>query len=358
MDEMDAARFVTAAHEAKWAFSTRRVERDHVFGLGGDFAQARAGDLLLARVSEIGSHARVQLRDGRPSDLFDGDLIVAACGARYASDQFEGIASIDPKGVDLLAGGGCIGRARARHARMKRATRLIPVGLLLDVKGERLNLDQYAIRAPQRSRDLMVIGVVGASMNSGKTAAMASLVHGVRRAGYRVAAIKLTGTAAFGDYNAYCDAGADFVADFTDAGMVSTYREPVGRIERALNVLLNAASERECEVAVVELADGVLQQETAGLLSRATFRKPFAGFVYAAADSLAVVGGRAVLKRHDIVPAAVTGLICQSPLNMLEAQEAVGLPLLSRERLRDPLVAGALMRQMLRECAPAAAAAA
>lgn len=343
---------------AKWAFSTRRVDVTEVAGLGSDFGAARSGDVVLARVTSIGSHARVQLRDGRPSDLFEGDLVVAACGARYASDQFEGIARIERRGIDMLAGGGCFGRVRVRNGRMKRPTRLAPIGMLLDAVGEPINLARYALPTALRPRGMAVIGVVGASMNSGKTSAMASLVHGVHRAGYRVAAIKLTGTAAFGDYNAYVDAGADYVADFTDAGMVSTYLQPVQRIERAFDSLLAAAQADGCEVAVVELADGVLQQETAALLGNPDFRASFAGFVYASADPLSAVGGCAVLGGFGIVPAALTGLICQAPLCVREAEVATGLPVLSRESLCDPLQAGALLRSMRRDCsfAPAIAA--
>ncbi|WVJ71404.1 hypothetical protein FLP41_03630 (plasmid) [Paracoccus marcusii] len=64
-------------------------------------------------------------------------------------------------------------------------------------------------------------------MNSGKTLATAQLALGLRRAGYRVAALKGTGTGAFGDLNEYADTGAHLVADFTDAGMVTTYQEPL-----------------------------------------------------------------------------------------------------------------------------------
>ena len=75
-------------------------------------------------------------------------------------------------------------------------------------------------------------------MNSGKTTAVASLAHGLSAAGHRVAAIKATGTGAFGDFNAFVDTGARYVADFTDAGMVSTYLQPLDRIEAGLDTLL------------------------------------------------------------------------------------------------------------------------
>jgi len=196
---------------AKWTFTTRRVERSRIAGSDRDFSAARSGDLILAHVEKLGQHLRVQLPCGRPSLIFPGDAVVLACGARYAPDQFEGLAEISAEGADLLAGGGCIGRMVARNERIKPATRLMPAARLLDKAGRTINLADFALRPrPSRSRP-PVIAVVGTSMNSGKTLATAQLVLGLRRAGYRVAALKATGTGAFGDYNEYSDSGAHFV---------------------------------------------------------------------------------------------------------------------------------------------------
>jgi hypothetical protein len=331
---------------AKWAFSTRRVQRTDASQLSHDLAQAVSGDLVLGRVLVVGAHPRLQLKDGRPSDLYEGDLIVVACGARYASDQFEGIAVLSDEGADLLAGGGCLGQMRQRHAKMKMPTRVQVIGLLQDADGHTLNLARYAAPLTTPSGALTVIGVVGASMNAGKTSAVASLVHGLEGAGYRTAAIKVTGTGAFGDWNAYEDAGASFVTDFTDAGMVSTYLQPIDRLQQALQHLLGAAEQAACEVAVVEFADGVLQRETAALLERSQVREQFAGFLYATPDALAAVGGQLSLERVGIRPAALTGLISASPLNALEAQAATRLPVLAREALRDPAQAASLLHSM------------
>ena len=331
---------------AKWAFSTRRVAKTDAVSCSTSVEDAISGDLVIGRIMSVGSHPRVQLADGRPSDLYEGDLIVVACGARYASDQFEGVALLSAEGSDLLAGGGCLGQMRQKHARMKAPTRVEPLGLLCDSTGQTLNLQRYAMPCPPQPTGLTVIGVVGASMNAGKTSAVASLVHGLEGAGYRVAAIKVTGTGAFGDWLAYHDAGASFVTDFTDAGMVSTYLQPLPRLVNALNDMLGAASQADCEVAVVEFADGVLQRETQALLERSDVREKFAGFLFAAPDALAALGGQHHMASLGLKPTALTGLISASPLNALEAEAATGLKVLSRETLRDPAQAASLLHQM------------
>lgn len=333
---------IDAIQNAKWAFSTRRVNKKDAALLHQNVTSAKSGDLVLGQVQSIGSHKRIQLPDGRPSTLYEGDLIVAACGARYASDQFEGVAEIQQEGTDLLAGGGCLGRMRFRNDKVKRPTRISPIGLLTDNNGETLNLKRYGLPRAIPLHTLYTVALVGASMNSGKTDAVASLVHGFKGAGLKVAAIKLTGTGAFGDYNAYIDAGAHYTADFIDTGMVSTYQQPLLQILTAMDTLLSASARNGCDVAVVEIADGVLQQETAALLRSSHFRKVVNALLYAIPDSLSAVGGCHKLAEIGITPLALTGLISSSPLNVQEAEDATGLPVMSREVLRDPAQASSL----------------
>lgn len=322
--------------QAKWTFVTRRVDRARVAATDTDFAAARPGDLILAHVDRLGQHHRVQLPSGRPSLIFPGDAVVMACGARYAPDQFEGLAEIGPDCADLLAGGGCIGRMVARNSRIKPATRLVPATRLLDADGQAVNLADFALVPRRAAPRPPVIGVLGTSMNSGKTLATAQLVLGLRRAGFRVGAVKATGTGAFGDFNEYSDSGAHYVGDFTDAGMVSTYLEPLDRIRTATETLIAEAGHRGCDIVVMEVADGILQRETAALIADPWFAQLISGLVFACADAVAAVGGVMHLARLGLVPDALTGLVSCSPMAASEAGSATGLPVLTRENLSDP----------------------
>lgn len=329
--------------DAKWAFTTRRVPRTHAIGLDQRFEDTVAGDLVLARIEAIGKHRRLQLPEGRFAELYEGDLIVVACGDRYASDQFEGVAELGVGGADLLAGGGVAGRMRARNARVAAPTRLTPIGRVTGADGAVLNLASYALPSAPATPRPVVVGVVGAAMNAGKTTAVASLAHGLARAGYAVAALKATGTGAFGDVQAYTDAGARFVADFTDAGMVSTYRQPLERIEAGVECLLDHATAHGCSIALVEFADGVFQHETAALLRSARTRARLDGIVFAAGDALGAAGGVAWLWNIELEPVAVTGMVSRSPLAAREAEAAANVRVVSRDELLDPAGATALL---------------
>lgn len=328
------------AASAKWSFATRRVAIADAVSLDTDLAAVRSGDLLLAEVTRLGNHKRLQLADGRFSTLWPGDRIVVACADRYAVDQFHGLARLtDGGGADLLAGGGIAGAIVSRNDRIAPGTRLAVLGRLADADGVVINVDRYALPPVAPGRPALVIGVVGTGMNAGKTTACAAMVNGFSRLGRRVAAIKVTGTGSFGDVFEYEAAGAARVLDFTDAGMASTYRQHPDRIVAALDHLLAHAA--DCDIALVELADGISQVETAMLLSRPDVVARFDGTILAVPEAMAARAGLAWLGARDIVPLALTGLVTRAPLAMAEAAEATGLPVLCRDTLADPATASA-----------------
>ncbi len=332
---------------AKWAFAARRVNRHDAVGYGGDLYNARAGDLVLVEVQTIGQHKKLQLAEGRYSESYKGDLMVVVCGNRYAPDQFEGFAEIDYDGCDMLAGGGIVGRMEAAHDKMATPTRLRPLGLLTDRRGEVINIASYAIPDATIPAHVTVIGVFGASMNAGKTTAAVSLAHGLSRAGYAVEGVKATGTGAFGDFNAFLDAGVP-VTDFTDAGMASTYKEPLERIEAGFDALVGGAAARGADIVVVEIADGVFQAETAEILKSSRIKERFDTSLFAAPDALGAVGGVSIMRRHGLAPFAISGMVTRSPLAVREAEAVTGTSLLSRDDLLDPEKLVPAMKHTLR----------
>ncbi len=291
----------------------------------------RAGDLLLARVLEIGHHRRIELPSGRKAQLFEGDELLLAYGARYASDQFAAVVPEDLAPCDLVAAGGLAGRCTSRHERTRRPTRIAPVGLLADARGRVLALRDFAPLGRQgegrgEATPPFTLAVVGTAMNAGKTTTAAALVRGYRRLGRRVAALKATGTGSGGDRFALLDAGAAPVFDFTDLGFASTCRLPGAELEAIFTRLLAAAAAAGAEVAVVEIADGLLFEDTARLVGSAAFRRRVDALVLAAADALGAAGSVHWLRDHGLAPALVSGALTASPLAVREAEGALALP--------------------------------
>ncbi|WP_170403430.1 DUF1611 domain-containing protein [Ruegeria arenilitoris] len=326
-----------ACEVAKWAFTTRRVDRSDVHGLSTQLNTAKAGDLILCEIAEIGHHKKIQLAERRASVSYPGDYVVLALGDRYAPDQFLASAVIDDDLIDLVAGGGVAGRVDAAHVSMDEPTRLKPIGLLTDAKGHVINVADYALPSLPANDKVTVIGVFGASMNSGKTTAASSLGHGLMRSGVAVAGVKATGTGAFGDFNSFEDGGAPAL-DFTDVGMATTYRMPLAAIESGFDTLVATAASRGAEVVVVEIADGVFQQETRAILQSSRIRDRLDGILFAAPDALSALGGVTVLNKVGLSPFAVSGKVSCSPLAAAEAAEVTGRPILSREDLWSPAI--------------------
>ena len=319
--------------QVKWAFTTRRVNQEDVKALIEDTSLASSGDLVLAEIIQVGSHKRIQLASGRNSESHVGDLVVLCCGARYAPDQFEGIARVDMNKADLLAGGGVIGTKRKSHGRMSQPTQLKPLGLLADANGKVLNINQYKVKCMDEQPSIPIIAVTGTAMNSGKTTTAYSLVNGLHKSGKKVAAIKVTGTGAFGDFNAFIDAGAECVLDFTDAGMVTTYQQPIDRILSGSIDLFNKAKELGADVVVVELGDGILQDEAWQLLTNSTFRELISGIIFAAPDALSAIAGVDFIQNANLKLIAVSGLLTRSPLLCQEYHRFQEVPLWGKQDL-------------------------
>lgn len=334
--------------DIKWAFTTRRLHRSDVCGITTDLHLAVPGDLILCEIIEIGQHKNIQLADRRVSRSYPGDLVVLALGDRYAPDQFHASARIvEGKLAQLVAGGGVVGSVDAAHVFMDEPTVVRPIGALTGAQGAVLNVEAYALPRLRPDQSATVIGVFGASMNSGKTTAASSLAHGLKRAGFATAGIKATGTGAFGDYNSFADAGVP-VLDFTDVGMATTYRMPMARIEAGFETLIATATAGGAEVIVVEIADGVFQQETRAILQGGAIRDRMDGILFAAPDALSALGGVHMLEMLGLSPFAISGMVSCSPLARTEAEEVTGLPVLSREELWDSAVIQAHVAPMMR----------
>lgn len=340
MATLSAAR----VRKAKRAFVTRRVGAGRIRTLVCGDVLPRAGDLLLARVAKIGHHGRLENPHGRRMHLFSGDEIIACYANRYAPDQFEAEVPTNLGPAHLVAAGGIIGRALSWHDRIVRPTAVMPIALLGDASGRVLNLEDFSLGVPGRTRPKKpAIAVVGASMNSGKTTMAASLVKGLVRAGHVVGAAKLTGTGAGGDIWKLKDAGATTVLDFTDAGFASTYRVGASELERICHVLFGRLASSRCSALVLEVADGLYQQETANLLQSSAFQQHVQGILFAAGEAMSAAAAVEWLRANGHPVLGLGGRITRAPLAKREAESAAMVPCYTNHLLQLPHIAAALL---------------
>ncbi|MEP7191375.1 MAG: DUF1611 domain-containing protein [Actinomycetota bacterium] len=342
---------------AKSAYTTRFVSRlidadSCGYGLlTGEHVVPQAGDVVLARVHKLGQHGAIMRPDGRRAILFEGDEILVAYGDRYAPDQFEAEVPDNLGLTNLVAAGGLAGTVISAHSKMAAPTQIEPLGLLTDAHGvvTLRRCAPFATVAPQDAQGLgrvgkpLVIAVLGTSMNSGKTTTVAAIVRGLSKAGMVVAAGKATGTGAPGDPGLFRDSGASRVLDFTDFGYGSTYRLGNQQVRALLVSLIDELAAAGPDVVVVEIADGLFQAETAGLVADPVFKAHVDKVVFAAGEALGATAGQMLLAGMGLPPVAISGMLTASPLAKHEATRSLDVPVLDKNELASAEVAELLI---------------
>ncbi len=323
---------------AKRSYATRRIALSDGAILLTDGVTPQSGDLVLARIEYLGHHRRLESPEGRRSTLYIGDEVLLCYGARYASDQFEALVPDDLAACHMVAAGGIASQCVNRHGATKTPTRIQPIGLVADATGQRLNLKRYALPAAlptcaPLSHKPYCMAVVGTSMNAGKTTTIAGLVKGMSRNGFTVAVGKVTGTGAGGDRWAYVDAGASEVLDFTDFGFASTYKVPRETLKALLPAMVKRLAQKQPDVIVLELADGLYFSETSELVESGVFTDHVDDVVVAASDAMGADAGVRWLADRSITPVALAGRMTSSPLAVREAAKAVPIPIVPLDDL-------------------------
>ncbi len=331
--------------DVKAAYTTRRIKLEDKLTLLKGGISPRAGDLTLAKVTKLGHHSRLELNNGRRARLFHGDHILLCYGNRYAPDQFEAVVPDSLASAHMAAAGGIIARVLSKHGKMKKPTKLLPLGILGSRSGRPLNLIDFGLEQLRTSHPRpLTIAVMGTAMNSGKTTTAAYLIKGLVNSGLKVGAAKITGTGAGGDIWFMKDAGARPVLDFIDAGFASTYKITSKQIDDIMAVLIRHLVKADVEAIVLEFSDGLYQDEIADLLCTSAFghehcrpalNRFIDGLIFAAHDAMGANAGVRRLRRSRLPVLALSGLITQSPLAIRESQEATGLPVLDSHILSN-----------------------
>lgn len=323
----------------KCGYATRAVPLAKMAGLVPASRAPRVGDMVLAEVSNVGKNKTIEDRDGVTLYLFEGDRVLGSFGHRYATDQYEAYVPEEPvEKCDMLSVGGVCGKVVSQHTAMGEPTRLRVLGMVSDEDGRPINQRGFSMpphRNGNGSEECEVILVVGSSMNSGKTTAVGTLTRALTRAGFSVAAAKITGTAAGKDGRFFRSCGASPALDFTAVGYPSTYMIDLKELLTIHRKLLAQLQASGPDYVIIEIADGIFQRETRMLLESEDFRAGIDHVFFAASDSLSAESGARLVQEYGLPLRAAAGTVTQSLLATREAEEATGLPCLSVERMMD-----------------------
>ncbi len=324
--------------EVKKAATCKRV---YQYFLNTQIAEShvpKIGDVAIFRVIQANGNYIVT-PNGNTSHLFEGDRVMLAFGNRYASNQYEGyVPDVPVRQCQLLGRGGVVGLVHSRNSLFKMSPAQLELeGYATNRNGKVINTIRLKDLERFNRHDLpaKVILSVGTSMDSGKTTSAAWLCGGLRAAGKRVGYIKLTGTFFPKDTSINLDRGAHIAIDFSEFGIPSTYLLDKKLLLDLYYSLVHLAWRRaQVEYIVMEIADGLLQRETAMLLSDQDFRSTLSGVLFSAGDSLGALHGIQVLKEWNIEPFALSGLFTTSELLIREVKPFTQTPIF---RLNDLL---------------------
>jgi len=301
-----------------------------------------SGDVAIFEILEIGKHHTMQAEHKRNVALFVGDTILAAFGDRYATEQFEGYVPTQiMEEYHILGAGGVIGIVHSKNAAFKdiEPTKVKLIGFAVDQNNQVINTKFYGQTKPQfepRKSIPKVILSLGATMDSGKTTTAAFVSRGLFLANQKVGFIKLTGTAYTKDKDFVFDAGAQIALDFSDAGYPSTFTIPIPEILSIYEFLrTKIIADGPLDYIVLEIADGILQQETLALISHPDFMNTISSVVFSCGDSLSALHGMKVLNELGIYPKFMCGKFTMSDLLIREVKQYLNIPVFTLDQLEN-----------------------
>jgi len=295
-------------------------------------ARPKPGDVMYGRIATLGHHRELENKNGRIHRLTDSTTALFVYGNRYATDAFEAFVPDEPMDyADLVARSGVIGRVEVRNSRVMAPTTVRILGHVVDKAGKPISTRDHSLIEPQSTvkktpRSKLVL-VVGTAMNSGKSTAAAAIAWALTSMGHKVRASKVTGTASLKEILHMNDAGAAVYNDFTYLGYPSTYMLPEDEVLGIFNDLDLKFANNPRNFWVVEVADGLMQRETAILLASADVKDRIHRLVFCASDAFGAIGGIHVLEEiYDLYPDAISGIVASSPLGIRELTDYTKVP--------------------------------
>ena len=293
--------------------STRNAQLSSEVIVGHDMVVAEGYLLAVKILGDKSTYNTVENPSGRMVSLRAGDILAGTLGSRRA---LRGYAGVVPSHlavgdtIEVLNLGGILGRCTSVNPEIGPPFQAQVLGAILsfpelgDRVGRPAHIRDHAVPSSSRLESTIpVVYVLGTCMNSGKTVAATELVRGLSRAGFRVAAAKLTGVSLMRDALSMQDAGAVAALTFNDAGIASTQ---AGGTVPVANGLFNRLMLAKPDVIVAELGDGILgEYGVQDILLDPALTGVGAAFVMAAPDPVACWGAVELMQRRFNLPVTV-----------------------------------------------------
>jgi hypothetical protein len=299
-------------------------------------AKPSAGDVIAVRaLTDSATYNVLELPTGRLAKINPGDLLLGVLGRRRALKGFVGDVPESVQAGDhlhLLNMGGVIGLCTGHHSSLGDAIQVEVIGLVCDEDGVVLNIADVALPSQTTlGPTAPLVLIAGTSMNCGKTYAATELIKQAARAGFRVAAAKLSGVACLRDTLNMADHGAIITASFLDCGLPSTV--DAGDLAPVAKAIIARLNETNPDLIVIEMGDGILggySVET--IFDDRELREATAALVFCASDYVGAWGGLELLRRRGIEIDLIAGSVTDSQMGQDYIEREFGVPAANAKR--------------------------
>ncbi len=318
--------------------SCKNVKLDHIAGFKRK-ESVNSGDILLAEVLSIGKYAyrQIEEKSGDLRKIKLGDKMLVVQGNRYATKFCEILVS--NKNIVLGNLGGVVGKPLSVDK--EKFTKLKIIGYAYNKKGIFLNLKDYPKKSCSqklKANTSKVIVVIGSDMDSGKTTCASDLSKKISLNGGVVNYGKITGTSRLKDLMLLKNNGAKIVLDFNDCGFASTYKTGKQNLKKILKKIYSSLSINNPDYIILEIADGVLQNETKIILKEKMLNSFNPKIVFCCRESMAVGEANRVIRKAGMHISFVSGPVANSKLSRDEVERNFGIQCISRLSLNTALV--------------------
>jgi hypothetical protein len=293
----------------KIASSTRNLKLTRALSIGPEIQCTEGSAVAVRVIGEKSTYNQLEDVNGRWMTLHDGDVVVGTLGKRRALHGYEGKMPESLKAgdrINMLNIGGVMGHCLSFNPDVGKPFELEVLGQVLvfpefgSRAGVPATIQRGAIKGDAQAIKTPVIYIVGTCMNSGKTFAACAIVRALVQAGLRVGGAKLTGISLMRDTLSMSDYGADWIADFTDAGVVCS--DPAHAAQTA-RIVLSELDQRGVDVIVAETGDGVMgEYGVQAILADAELMSLAGVILLCANDPVGVFGGVNHLKKEFGLP--------------------------------------------------------
>jgi len=309
---------VTSIEVDKIGSATSPLRLSRSLKVAPDNGVPRAGDVVVVRVlTDNATYNMLELPTGRLAKVNPGDLVVGVLGRRRALKGFVGDVPETIKAGDtlhLLNLGGVIGKCSGHHSSLNDAIQVEVIGLATNAEGELINIGDVALPLRERlGTSAPMVVIAGACMNSGKTYAATELIQLGTRAGWKVAAAKLSGVACLRDTLNMSDHGAIATASFLDCGLPSTV--DMADLAPVAKAVIGRLNESKPDLIVVELGDGILGgYSVESVFEDEEIRAAMTALIFCASDYVGAWGGIELFRRRGIEVDLVAGSVTDSQM--------------------------------------------